>query len=273
MKFGTCNEYFEGWTIEAVFEYCAEIGFDGVEIAPYTLAESVDEISSARREEIRRAAADFGVEIIGLHWLLISPKGLYMNHPDDELRNQTRDYFRSLVRFCGDLGGSVMIFGSPQQRNVQEGWDYRETWDRTRFVFEDCLALAEENGVYLCIEPLSKDQTNMVTTAEEARKLVSEIDHPNFQAMVDVRSGSTEEIPVSRLLEETVDQLYHVHLNDANGRGPGFGDTDFTEILRTLKKLDYQRYASVEVFDFKPDPRTIAATSLAYCRGIEAALG
>ncbi len=273
MKYGTCNEYFEDWTIEAVFEYCAELGFDGVEIAPYTLAESVDEISSERRKEIKQAASSVGVEIIGLHWLLISPIGLYMNHPDDDLRNRTRDYFRSLVRFCGDLGGSVMIFGSPQQRNVQDGWDYQETWDRTRSVFEDCLQIAEENEVYLCIEPLSKDQTNMVTTAAEARKLVAEIDHPNFQAMVDVRSGSTEELPVSQLLEETADHLYHVHINDASGRGPGFGDTDFTSILQTLKKLKYDRYASVEVFDFKPDPRTIAATSLGYCRGIEAALG
>ena len=147
MKIGTCNEYFENWPIEEVFNYAAEVGYDGVEIAPFTLANSVEEISQSRRLEIRRHAENAGIEIIGLHWLLISPKGLYTNHIDDQIRNITRDYFKSLIGFCGDLGGSVMIIGSPQQRNVQDGWDFDATWNRTKSVFEDCLLLAEENSV------------------------------------------------------------------------------------------------------------------------------
>ena len=272
MKFGTCNEYFENWQIEDVFNYAAEIGYDGVEIAPFTLASSVEEISSERRSQIRKAAEKAGVDIIGLHWLLISPEGLYTNHVDDEIRNKTRDYFKALIQCCGDLGGEVMIIGSPQQRNVQQGWDYAETWQRTCQVFEDCLPLAESCGVYLCIEPLSREQTNFIVSAEEARKMVAEINHPNFQTMVDVCSGSTEDLPVPQLLRDSGEHLYHVHVNDANKRGPGFGQSDFVSVLKTLKDLQYDRYVSVEVFDFSPDPRTIAAASLAYLKGIEATL-
>jgi len=272
MKFATCNEYFEGWELETVFDYAAKIGYDGVEIAPFTLAPSVDEISAGRRQEVCRAAAQAGIEIVGLHWLLVSPEGLYVNHPDAAIRNRTRDYFKSLIQFCGDLDGQVMIIGSPKQRNVQEGWDFQDTWNRTRDLFESCLPLAEERGVYLCIEPLSKDQTNILTTAEQARRMVSEIDHPHFQTMIDVCSGSTEEKPVDQLLRESGSHLYHVHVNDANKRGPGFGQTDFTDILAALKEMDYQRYLSVEVFDFSPDPRTIASRSLGYLKGIQAAL-
>ena len=119
MKLGTCNEYFKDWRVEEVFDYAAAIGYDGVEIAPFTLAPSVDEIPPSRRGAIRRAAGKAGVEIIGLHWLLVSPEGLYVNHVDDAIRNRTRDYFLSLIRFCGELGGQVMIIGSPKQRNVQ----------------------------------------------------------------------------------------------------------------------------------------------------------
>ena len=273
MKLGTCNEYFGDWTIEQVFNYAAEIGYDGVEIAPFTLAPSVEEIPASRRGAIRRAAEKAGVEIVGLHWLLISPEGLYVNHVDDEIRKQTRDYFEALIRFCGELGGEVMIIGSPKQRNVQDDWDYDETWMRTREVFESLLEPAEANGVYLCIEPLSADQTNFLSSADEARKLVAEINHPHFQTMVDVCSGSTEDKPVSQLLSETGPNLYHVHVNDANKRGPGFGETDFVSVLKTLKKMKYDRYVSVEVFDFKPDPRTIAAESLGYLKGIRDALG
>ena len=273
MKFGTCNEYFEGWSIEEVFEYAAAVGFEGVEIAPFTLADSVDDISASRRREIRSAAQAAGVDIIGLHWLLISPEGLYTNHVDDDIRHRTRDYFQSLVRFCGDLGGQVMIIGSPKQRNVQEGWDFDETWARTKAVFEDCMPLAEEHGADLCIEPLSPEQTNFITTAAEARRMVAEIDHPHFQTMVDVCSGSSEQIPVAQLLRDSGEHLYHVHVNDANKRGPGFGDTDFVSVLQTLREVGYERYVSVEVFDFTPDPRTIAAGSLQYLRGVLDGLG
>ena len=268
MKFGTCNEYFEGWALEEVFDYAAEVGYDGVEISPFTLADSVDDIPERRRHEIRAAALSAGVEIVGLHWLLIRPEGLYTNHADDAIRNRTRDYFKSLIRFCGDIGGEVMIIGSPKQRNVQEGWDFDETWERTKAVFEDCLPLAEDQGVYLCIEPLSPELTNFITTAEEARRMVAEIGHPNFRTMVDVCSGSTDPVPVAQQVRDSGEHLYHVHVNDANKRGPGFGETDFASVLAALRETGYQRYVSVEVFDFAPDPRTIAAGSLKYLKGI-----
>lgn len=272
MKFATCNEYFEGWKIEEVFDYAAEIGYDGVEIAPFTLAPSVEDITAKQRQEIRRAAAKAGVEIVGLHWLLASPEGLYIDHPDDAVRHRTRAYLEALIDFCGDLGGQVMIFGSPKQRNVQEGWNPEETWERMRAVFATVMPRAEKRDVYLCIEALSGEQTNIITRAEDARKMVAAIDHPHFQTMVDVCSGSTEQVPVAQLLRDSGEHLYHVHVNDANKRGPGFGQTDFVSVVRTLKELDYQRYLSVEVFDFSPDPRTIAAGSLGYLKGIEAAL-
>jgi len=272
MKFATCNEYFENWPIEDVFNHAADLGYDGVEIAPFALAASVEDISAARRDHIRAAAQKAGVEIVGLHWLLASPEGLYITHPDPEIYQRTCTYFKALVQFCGDLGGQVMIIGSPMQRNVQQGWDYQECWDRMRGAFESGLELAERYGVYLCMESLSKEQTNIVSTCEQARKMVAEIDHPHFRTMVDVCSGSSEEIPVTQLLRDSGEDLFHVHVNDANKRGPGFGQTDFVSVLRTLKELNYQRYVSVEVFDFAPDPRTIAAGSLHYLKGIAAAL-
>ncbi|MEW6751544.1 MAG: sugar phosphate isomerase/epimerase family protein [Candidatus Latescibacterota bacterium] len=272
MKLATCNEYFEGWKIEEVFEYAAQVGYQGVEIAPFALAPSVAEIGGERRRQIRQAASQAGVEIVGLHWLLVSPPGLYVDHPDSAIRRATQDYFKALIRFCGELGGEVMILGSPKQRSVQPGWDYGETWQRARETFEACLPLAQECGVYLCLEPLSPEQTNFVTTAEEARRMVAQIGHPHFRTMVDVCSGSTEARPVAQLLRDSGPHLFHVHVNDANKRGPGFGQTDFVPILRALKELDYRRYVSLEVFDFTPDPRTIAARSLGYLQGILAAL-
>lgn len=275
IKISICTELFQGWPIEKVFEYAARLGYDGIEIAPFTLADSVTEISPARRKAIRRAAEEYGVEIIGLHWLLVKPEGLYINHPDEIIRIRTQEYIEALIHFCADIGGKVLVHGSPHQRTVQEGWDFRQAWDHARETFDVCLKTARQRNVTYCIEPLSKSNTNFINTVGEALQLVKEIRHPNFKMMVDCRSASSEEKSVTEALLRALESrmLYHVHVNDAGGRGPGFGETKFTPILKTLVKNGYQGYISVEVYDFSPDPQTIASHSIGYLKGILEAFG
>ncbi len=270
MKISICNELFQGWPIERVFEYAAQLGYNGVEIAPYTLADSVTEISLARRKAIRRAAENNGIEIVGLHWLLVKPEGLYINHPDEIIRIHTQEYMEALIHFCADIGGKLLIHGSPHQRTVLHEWNFKESWERARETFEACLETARKRNVIYCIEPLSRMSTNFINTVEEAFRLVKEIRHPNFKMMFDCRHALAQEESVTEALICALDSrmLCHVHVNDANGRGPGFGETKFTPILKTLFKNNYRGYLSVEVYHFDPDPQTIASRSIGYLKGI-----
>jgi sugar phosphate isomerase/epimerase len=274
MKIAICNELFQGWPIEKVFEYAAQLGYDGVEIAPFTLADSVTEISPAGRKAIRRAAESNGVEIVGLHWLLVKPEGLYINHPDEIIRIRTQEYIEELIHFCADIGGKVLVHGSPHQRTVQ-GWNFEEAWDWARETFRTCLETAQKRNVIYCIEPLPKTSTNFINTVEEARRLVKEIRHPNFRMVFDCRNASVQETSVTEVLLRALESghLYHIHVNDANGNGPGFGETRFTPILKTLIKNGYRGYISVEVSHFDPDPQTIASRSIGYLKGILETLG
>jgi sugar phosphate isomerase/epimerase len=268
IKFSICNEVFENWAIGDVFKFVQETGYDGVEIAPFTLNETVAEISPEQRRAIRQQAEQLGLEIVGLHWLLVSPKGLYINHPDEKVRKATQDYLIQLIHFCGDLGGKRMVVGSPKQRNVMENHSFEETWKWTTEVFDTCMPTAEERGVVLCIEPLDAEQTNFINTAAEGVRLVEEVDHPNFRLMLDTKAT----IAQGKVMEEEIRTysryLVHIHANDVNARGPGFGDVDFAPIAAALKDVDYQGYVSVEVFDFKPDPETIARESFRYLKDI-----
>jgi sugar phosphate isomerase/epimerase len=270
MKISICNELFQEWPIEKVFEYAAQLGYDGVEIAPFTLADSVTEISQKRRNAIRRAAEESGIEIVGLHWLLVKPEGLYINHPDEIIRIRTQEYMEALIHFCADIGGNVLLHGSPHQRTVKEGWDLKQAWEYSRETFKVCLETARKRNVFYCIEPLTRASTNFINTVEEALRMVKEIRHPNFKMMFDCRSASAQEESVPEALFRALKSghLRHVHVNDANGRGPGFGETKFTPILKTLVKNDYKGYISVEVFQFDADPRTIASRSIGYLKGI-----
>lgn len=275
MKISICNELFQGWPIERVFDYAAQLGYDGVEIAPFTLADSVTEITPFRRKAIRRAAEQSGVEIVGLHWLLVKPEGLSINHPDEIIRIRTQEYIEALIHFCADIGGKVLVHGSPHQRTIKEGWDLIESWDRAKETFEVCLKTAQKRNVMYCIEPLAQESTNFINTVEEAIRLVKEIRHPNFRMMFDCRSASLQEKSLMEALLWALDSryLYHVHVNDANGRGPGFGETKFTPVLKTLMEYGYKHYISIEVFEFDPDPQTIASRSIGYLKGILETLG
>jgi len=270
MKISICNELFQGWPIEKVFQYAAQLGYDGVEIAPYTLADSVTEITQARRKAIRRAAEEAGVEIVGLHWLLARPEGLYINHPDEIIRIRTQEYIEALIHFCADIGGKLLIHGSPHQRTVQEAWDLQEAWYHARETFEVCLKTAQKRNVMYCIEPLPHATTNFINTVEDSFRLVREIRHPNFKIAFNCRSAALEERsvaePLIRALESSY--LYHVHVTDPNGNGPGFGELRFSPLLKILLDGKYRRHASVEVFQFDPDPQTIASRSIGYLRGI-----
>ena len=276
MKISICNELFKGWEIEKVFDYAAQSGYDAVELAPFTLGETVSDISVAARKRIREAARKADIEIAGLHWLLVKPEGLYINHPDDSVRKATQDYLKKLIDLCGDLGGSVLVHGSPQQRNIKEEWDPLETWKLARETFQLCAEAAGSRDVVYCIEALTTVDTNFINSIEEALKMVDEINHPNFQTMLDCRSihaSAKDDLP--RVLQAALGtgKLKHVHVNDPNGRGPGFGDLQFAPLLEILHKADYQGYISVEVFDFAPDPQTIAGRSIGYLHGICESLG
>jgi len=230
-----------------VLSYCAGVGYDGVEVAPFTLAKDIRQVPRSRALELRRAAEAAGISIVGLHWLLTSPEGLSINSPDDHVREETREFLFALVRLCRELGGRVLVFGSPSRVGEE----------------------AEKRGAVVALEPLTKRETNFLTTAEETVRLIEEVGSPAVRLHLDVKAmvhGERKRPEV--VIREMKDYLAHFHANDANLRGPGFGETDFRPIAEALADVGYEGYVSVEVFDFSPDPEAIATGSLRYLREV-----
>jgi len=265
MKFSACNDLYEGWTIEDVFESLKEIGYDGVEIAPCTLADSVESIPLERRVEIRRAADKLDLEIVGLHQLMVKPDGLHLCHPDPNIRNRTVSYFRSLIELCCDLGGRVMVCGADDRGNVMTGQGYEDAWDTMKESFCRVLPLAAQRGVAVCLEP--QEKSKLVRTADEALKMIHEINHPSLRLDCSIRSMCAEaERNVIEIIAAGGEQVTHIHANDANGHEPGSGDTDFRPIFKALKDIRYIEYVSVQPLKCDGDPASVASKSLNYLK-------
>jgi len=266
-RFAICNETFENWPHQRVVEFVAECGYTGLEIAPFTIATYVTDISAARRTELRSQAERAGLQILGLHWLLAKTEGLHLTTPDAGVRRKTADYLGELARFCADLGGNVLVLGSPKQRNVLPGVTRQQAFDNAAEVLEKMLPVLEKTGVRVALEPLAPVETNFMTHAAEAMELVRRIDAPQIQLLLDCKAMTGgEQQPIPDVIRRHHAAMIHFHANDPNLQGPGFGDLDFVPVFQALKDVAYRGWISVEVFDYAPGAERLARESLRYMR-------
>jgi D-psicose/D-tagatose/L-ribulose 3-epimerase len=275
MRIALCNEVLRDLPIDEQARLAAALGYDGLEIAPFTLdADEPHRVSSETVKAVRRAVADSGIVVSGLHWLLVAPPGLSITSADPQVRDKTREVMRGLVRLCADLGGRYLVHGSPGQRRLDPGAEADGRARALDFLGEAARAAEAANVTYI-LEPLSPDQTNFVTSVAEAAEIVAEIGSPALRTMVDCSSaGSSERAPIPDLLDRYLPggPVAHVHFNDPNRRGPGQGDLDFAPIVGALKRLSYAGWVGVEPFDYVPDGPAAAARAIGYIAGLRAAL-
>ncbi len=274
-KLALCNEMFEVWNTDMGFDFprvlafIKECGYDGVEIAPFTIEKNAFHITATRRVEIRREAKKTGLEIPGLHWLLSRTEGFYLTSPDPVSRRKTSDYFMELTRLCADLGGKYMVLGSPGQRNLLPGVTKEQAFDYAARVLEHVVPLLEKCDVKLVLEPLASKETNFLANSDEAVALLKKIGAPEqVSLMLDCKAMASEKTSIPDLIRRHKAYLSYFHLNDPNLQGPGMGDLDFVPIFRALKEVGYNGWLSVEVFDYTPGVEKLAQDSVAHVKKI-----
>ena len=270
LRYALCNEVLRELDFSAQAKLASSLGYDALEVAPFTLdAEAPHRLPAARRVELRHIAEDAGVPIAGLHWLLVAPASLSIT--DARHHAKTLDVMRALIDLAADLGARYLVHGSPAQRRVEATGDAERA--------EEAMALAARHagaaGLTYVLEPLDSAQTNWAASVAEAVGIVTRIGDPALRTMIDVRAagcGEAESVP--GLLRRWVPTglIVHVHLNDRNRRAPGQGSDRFAPILAALHETGYGGICGVEPFDYHPDGPGCAARAIGYLRGIEEAL-
>ena len=275
MRIALCNEVIAPMPFPQQCEYAAKLGYDGLEIAPYTLSDEPHRLGRAQMAAARAAAEDAGVAVTGLHWLLIKPAGLSISSKDENVRKRTIDVMLALIDQCAELGGRYLVHGSPHQRRVDPGETRAAAMARARDSFASIAGRAQKAGVVYCIEPLSSEQTPLINTLDEASRMVEEIGSPAVRSMLDCSSaGRMEKEPLNALVDRWLPKgvIAHVQVNDRNRRGPGQGEQRFAPLFASLKKHGYRGDVAVEPFDYVPDGPGAAARAIGYIKGIMEAL-
>lgn len=265
-----CNEVFQGWKFHEACKKIREIGYTGIEIAPFTLSDDPATITADERRQYRAIMNSEGLLFVGLHWLMMAPKGLHVTTPDEALRRKSWDHVRNLIDLCADLGGAsassngVMVFGSPFQRNTTGGATREESAKRFRDLFAEMASHAAALHVKLLVEALPKAQSDVINTLAEAVGIVNSCNMPSVRTMFDTHNAADETDPHADVVDRNFGYIEHVHVNEMDGKHCGKGDYDFKPVLAKLREKNYQGWISLEAFDFSFGAETIATESLRY---------
>jgi sugar phosphate isomerase/epimerase len=273
MKFAICQELYENTDWATQCRLIADAGYTGIEVAPFSISTDLASVPVSVLEGMKREAEQHGLEIIGLHWLLAKTTGLYLTSPEPAVRKATADYLGLLARVCRQLGGHILVFGSPQQRSLLPGISKAQAAEFAADVFRQAAPNFAEHEVLLCLEPLTLKETDFINTCDEAIEIIRMVDHPSMALHQDVKAMlGAETSPVPKIIERHKKNCKHFHVNDSNLLGPGMGPTDYHPILRALIESNYTGWVSVEVFDYRPGAQNIAVQSLNYMRSVLAEL-
>ena len=271
MKLALCNEVLRHLPFDEQCRLAAALGCSGLELAPFTLADDPSTLTDADARRLRGIAADHGLAISSLHWLLVRPEGLSISSADAALHASTVAFLERMIGFAAACGAQVLVHGSPAQRSPAAGQSVADALARSVAAWTALAASAQRHGVTYCIEPLSPAETPVLNTVAEAAAVIERIGSPAVRTMLDLSAASqAESEPPDRVLARYLasGHIAHVQLNDRNRRGPGQGDTPVAPVLRALHAAGYGGWIALEPFDYHPDPIACAAASAAYVRGI-----
>lgn len=270
-RLSLCNEVLATMPFAEQCALAAKLGYRALEVAPFTLAEDPGTLTEADARRHAAIAADHGLAISGLHWLLVAPKGLSISSADAAVQARTRAVLDHLIDLAAAMGGSYLVHGSPAQRNPAQQQSVADALARATAAWQHAGERAGRLGLVYCIEPLSRDQTSVVNTVAEAAAIVRQAALPGLRTMLDTCSaGATESEPLPELIARWWPSglLAHVQLNDPNRRAPGQGALRFGPILAALRAAGYEGWLAMEPFDYVPDGPGCAAWAAAYVKGL-----
>lgn len=279
MQITLCNEVLQPMTLSEQCAFASAVGYDGLEIAPFTLAEDPSRLTADEVAGMRRTVEGHGLSIPSVHYFTMAPKGINLTSLDPEVRDFTRQALLRLVDVAAGLGAGVIVQGSPPQRRLGN------EPERQRAVAMEHFAAAGEragrHGIAYCLEAITSRECNFLNTIAQAEAMIAEIGEPALKLMIDVSHASQEEsepLPAlgARLAGEG--RLTHVQLNAINRRGPGESDDPaardaIAPFLQALLQAGYEGSLAMEPFIYEPDGRATAARAVGYVRGVLAGLG
>ena len=174
-------------------------------------------------------------------------------------------YLNAALDRCRQLGARVVVWGSASSRNIPAGHSREQAWQEIKRFLQRAGDIAKSHELVIGIEPLRKQESNIINTGAEALRLVHEVKHPNVKMIIDYYHLRMENEDPD-ILVRAREHVVHLHFANPNGRRwPKSVDDDpeYGRFFRLVKQIGYTGGLSIEARGtFEED----GAASLAFLR-------
>jgi D-psicose/D-tagatose/L-ribulose 3-epimerase len=231
--------------LEDTFRRLKRYGYDAIEFnaEPYTADQGL----------CLRLMKQYGIGALSMCGMFGPDRDLTAD--GDEGRAAVR-YLRDSAEFAGKVGAAVLIVvPAPVGRTKRpEGRTFLQMWGNAVRNIREAAGYAEKYAVTLAIEAVNRYETDFINCLSKAKWLADEIDRPNVGIMADAFHMSIEERNIGASLRLVADKLVHIHIADNTREPPGYGSTDFKEILCVLRDIGYKGSLAMEYVCRFADP-------------------
>ena len=251
-----CPDAFVVWRgIEESIEKAARFGYDGIELALKT----PDQVDAGRTKEL---LSERGLECPCVSTgQVFAGLGLCFTAKDPEKRAEVVRVFKGMIDLASQLGAMVNV--GRARGFVEEGETREEAEARFIETARELAFYAEPRGVRLCLEPVNRYEINFVNSVAEGADLLKKVGAPNFALMPDLFHMNIEDPSLGGELEKHAEHVAYIHFADSNRLAPGRGHTDFRAVFKSLRRMNYDGWISVEILP-QPDPDAAARQAIEY---------
>lgn len=270
MKYALCNELFGSMDLAAAAEICRKAGYGGIEFAPYTVFGSFSPADvKAGIENIKNALAKTDLAFVGFHWLLVDSKPMSLVSPEKALRDTALQRLKLLISAAGELGGGVLVLGSPKQRSSFPG----QGADAAAAMLRDSIQSLGDHAIKcnsaLLIESLDHKQCDTINTLAQAKEMINAVSLPGIGGMFDFHNCGDETESWDTLIRKYTGIIKHIHINEWDGGPPGSGNSDYIPAFKAIKEIAFDGWISMEIFTQPEDAAAVVGDALAFMRMTE----
>ena len=231
-----------------IVEALAEIGYDYIELSLSDLAALSETAFASLVERVNRS----GIRCEACNNFF--PRRIPLTGDQARL-NHALAYAAQAMDRAARVGAETIVFGSAGAKNVPIGFPVDAAWRKIVELLQHLGPMAAQRGLTIAIEPINRQEANIVTLASEGLRLAREVNHPQVQLLVDYYHLMMEKEDFG-ILAEAGPALRHVHFAKVDGRKfPDREEEEYRKFFSCLQRIGYARRCSIEAYttDFATD--------------------
>jgi D-psicose/D-tagatose/L-ribulose 3-epimerase len=222
-------------------EIAKAAGFDYVEVSVTEIAGLSDSDFDAAVER----AKEVGIPTPNANLFL--PGSMRLTGPDATDPEQQIAYVKKAFARLARLGVKIVCFGSGAARRVPDGFPKEDAFKQLVAFGKRIAPEARVNGITIVIEPLRRQESNIINTAAEGLELVNAVSDPNFELLIDFYHLASEKEDPAIVLRAR-EHIRHLHMANPQGRvfPLKWEEFDYAPFFANLRRIGYAGRISIE---------------------------